>query len=343
MTKIKKKIELSFKEYTEGILSGNRTVLSQAITLSESTLPKHNELAQKIISHCLPHTGNSIRVGITGIPGVGKSTFIETFGLHLTQEEKRMVAVLAIDPTSERSKGSILGDKVRMEKLSQDNNAFIRPSPTSGSLGGVAKSTRETILLCEAAGFNTIIIETVGVGQSEIAVDSMVDFFLLLLLAGAGDEIQGMKRGIMEMADAVAITKADGENVVRAEQAKREFDNALQLFPPRDGVWTPEVTTCSSIENRGIKEIWDTILKHHNIMEKDGVLKEKRKQQAKKWMHEAILHGLKQSFYSTDSIQKALYDLEREVVDGKKSPFAAADELLHAYLKNIPKHKLPGQ
>jgi len=226
----KKKYELSFKEYTEGILCGNRSILSQAITLVESTLPKHSELAQKIINHCLPHTGKSIRIGITGIPGVGKSTFIETFGLYLTEEEKRTVAVLAIDPTSELSKGSILGDKVRMEKLSLDQNAFIRPSPTSGSLGGVAQSTRETILLCEAAGFNTIIVETVGVGQSEIAVDSMVDFFLLLLLAGAGDEIQGMKRGIMEMADTVAITKADGDNISRAQRARREFENAIHLF-----------------------------------------------------------------------------------------------------------------
>ena len=243
MSKIKRKKELSFNDYTDGILKGDRSILSQAITLVESTLPKHNELAQEIINHCLPHTGNSIRIGITGIPGVGKSTFIETFGLYLTEKEKRTVAVLAIDPTSERSKGSIMGDKVRMEKLSLDPNAFIRPSPTGGSLGGVAKSTRESVLLCEAAGFNTIIIETVGVGQSEIAVDSMVDFFLLLLLAGAGDEIQGMKRGIMEMADTVAITKADGENTPRAELAKKEFENAIALFPAKDGGWIPEVTT----------------------------------------------------------------------------------------------------
>ena len=221
MTKATRKKDLSLDEYIKGISGGDRSILSQAITLVESTLPKHNELAQEIINHCLPRTGNSIRIGITGIPGVGKSTFIETFGLYLTEKEKRTVAVLAIDPTSERSKGSIMGDKVRMERLSLDPKAFIRPSPTGGSLGGVAKSTRESVLLCEAAGFNTIIIETVGVGQSEIAVDSMVDFFLLLLLAGAGDEIQGMKRGIMEMADTVAITKADGDNVARAMLAKK--------------------------------------------------------------------------------------------------------------------------
>jgi len=330
---MKRKNELSFQEYIDGILSGDRSVLSQAITLAESTLPKHNDLAQKIINSCLPKTGNSIRVGITGIPGVGKSTFIETFGLYLTQEEKRTVAVLAIDPTSERSKGSILGDKVRMEELSQDQNAFIRPSPTSGSLGGVAKSTRETILLCEAAGFNTIIIETVGVGQSEIAVDSMVDFFLLLLLAGAGDEIQGMKRGIMEMADAVAITKADGENIVRARQAKREFESALQLSPPKEGGWIPHVTTCSSIENTGITEIWQTVIEHHKLMKEHGILEKKRKEQARKWMHEAILFGLEKSFYSTGSILKTISDLEQEVVDGQRSPFAAADELLNTYFK----------
>lgn len=331
MSKSKKKQELSLKEYTDGILSGDRSILSQAITLVESTLPKHGALAQKIISHCMPHTGNSIRIGITGIPGVGKSTFIETFGLYLTEEEKRSVAVLAIDPTSERSKGSILGDKVRMERLSLDQNAFIRPSPTSGSLGGVAQSTRETILLCEAAGFDTIIVETVGVGQSEIAVDSMVDFFLLLLLAGAGDEIQGMKRGIMEMADTVAITKADGDNTARAETAKREFENAIQLFPHKEGGWVPEVTTCSSLENKGIKEIWAIISKHQDIIQKSGILQKKRQEQSKTWMHEAILYGLKNSFYSNQHIGIALLELEQEVIEEKKSPFAAANELLKTY------------
>ncbi len=337
MSKTNRKKELTFKEYTDGILSGDRSVLSQAITLVESTLPKHNELAQKLINHCLPHTGNSIRIGITGIPGVGKSTFIETFGLYLTQEEQRSVAVLAVDPTSERSKGSIMGDKVRMEKLSLDPNAFIRPSPTGGSLGGVAKSTREAVILCEAAGFNTIIIETVGVGQSEIAVESMVDFFLLLLLAGAGDEIQGMKRGIMEMADTVAITKADGENTSRAELAKKEFENAMALFPPKEGGWKPEVTTCSSIENRGIKEIWDTVLRHHGLIVENGVLEKKRREQAKKWMHESILYGLEKSFYSEKEITEIISELEKEVIQGEKSPFTAAQELLEKYFKNFTK------
>jgi len=302
----KKKYELSFKEYTEGILCGNRSILSQAITLVESTLPKHSELAQKIINHCLPHTGKSIRIGITGIPGVGKSTFIETFGLYLTEEEKRTVAVLAIDPTSELSKGSILGDKVRMEKLSLDQNAFIRPSPTSGSLGGVAQSTRETILLCEAAGFNTIIVETVGVGQSEIA-----------------------------MADTVAITKADGDNISRAQRARREFENAIHLFSHKESGWVPEVTTCSSLANKGIKEIWKTVIKHQDLIEKSGILQHKRQEQTKRWMHEAILYGLKKSFYSNEDINKTVLELEKKVIEGEKSPFTAANELLAKYFKNI--------
>ena len=243
--------------------------------------------------------------------------------------------MLAIDPTSELSKGSILGDKVRMEKLSLDQNAFIRPSPTSGSLGGVAQSTRETILLCEAAGFNTIIVETVGVGQSEIAVDSMVDFFLLLLLAGAGDEIQGMKRGIMEMADTVAITKADGDNIFRAQRARREFENAIHLFPHKESGWVPEVTTCSSLDNKGIKEIWETVTKHQDLIEKSGMLQHKRQEQTKRWMHEAILYGLKKSFYSNEDINKTVLELEKKVIEGEKSPFIAANELLAKYFKNI--------
>ncbi|MEM7009047.1 MAG: methylmalonyl Co-A mutase-associated GTPase MeaB [Thermodesulfobacteriota bacterium] len=337
MSKSNKKKELSLDDYTQGILNGDRTILSQAITLVESTLPKHNELAQKIISHCLPHTGNSTRIGITGIPGVGKSTFIETFGLYLTNNENRSVAVLAIDPSSERSKGSIMGDKVRMEKLSMHPKAFIRPSPTGGSLGGVAKSTRESILLCEAAGFDTIIIETVGVGQSEIAVESMVDFFLLLLLAGAGDEIQGMKRGIMEMADTVAITKADGDNLQRAQLAKKEFENAMSLFPAKPGGWVPKVTTCSSLENNGIDDIWQIISLHQDQMTQSGILNNKRKEQLKKWMHESIVYGLEQNFYSKDDIAKVVSELEQEVQSGEKSPFSAAQELLNSYLQNFSK------
>ena len=329
-----RKTQLSAEEYTEGILAGNRSVLSRAITLIESTLPEHNKLAAKIIDKCLPHTGNSVRIGITGVPGVGKSTLIESFGLYLTTELKRTVAVLAIDPTSERSKGSILGDKVRMDRLSQDPNAYIRPTPSSGSLGGVAQNTREAILLCEAAGFNTIIVETVGVGQSETTVNSMVDFFLLLLLAGAGDELQGIKRGIMEMADAITITKADGTNKDRAELAKKEFRNAVTLYPPKDGTWTPEVLTCSCVENEGITKIWELISKHHEQFTQNGQLELKRKEQLKTWMHEAVLHNLHNMFFEDNAIKAVLPEMEEDVTNGKLSPFTAAQNLLEKYYKS---------
>ncbi|HSH50986.1 MAG TPA: methylmalonyl Co-A mutase-associated GTPase MeaB, partial [Bacteroidales bacterium] len=246
-----KKTERSVQEYVDGIINGNRTILGQAITLIESSLPDHHQIAQEIIEKCLPYAGNSIRIGITGVPGVGKSTFIESMGKYITSKGNKL-AVLAIDPSSERSKGSILGDKTRMEELATDTNAFIRPSPSAGSLGGVARKTRETIVLCEAAGFNTIFIETVGVGQSETAVHSMVDFFLLLMLAGAGDELQGIKRGIMEMADAIVINKADGGNIQKAELAKNQYQNALHLYPPAPSGWIPKVLTCSSLVKTGI-------------------------------------------------------------------------------------------
>ena len=318
-------------DYVEGILSGKRAALSRAITLVESTLRKDGELAQEIIARCLPRAGKSIRIGVTGVPGVGKSTFIEAFGLYLTRKLKKTVAVLAIDPTSELSKGSILGDKIRMDELSQDPNAFIRPSPSSGSLGGVAKNTRETIILCEAAGFNTIIVETVGVGQSETSVRSMVDFFLLLMLAGAGAELQGIKRGIMEMADAVAITKSDGTNRERALFAKNDFQNALQLYPPQEGGWIPPVTACSSINNEGIEEIWGIITEHRRLMEESGQFEKKRRGQAVKWMHETVLSEMKGSFYSNEKIRKVLPGIEKEVAEGRMSPFSAGQELLGLY------------
>lgn len=333
--RFKRKAKLTPKDYTDGILAGNRSMLSQAITLIESTLPADTELAQRIIADCLPHSGKSLRIGVTGTPGVGKSTFIESFGLYLTREQKRTVAVLAIDPTSELSRGSILGDKVRMEKLSNDPHAFIRPSPSAGSLGGVAKNTRETIMLCEAAGFNTIIVETMGVGQSETAVHSMVDFFLLLLLAGAGDELQGIKRGIMEMADAVAVTKADGANRERAELAKKEFQDALNLYPPHENGWAPPVMTCSAINREGIEEIWQTIMNHHKLTVDSGQFEKKRREQAIRWMHEAVIQSLKDNFYGNEKVKGALGELEKEVVEGKTSPFAAAQKLLEAYFKNL--------
>ena len=258
----RKKRELSVSDYVEGIVKGDVTVLSQAVTLVESVKPEHQAVAQEVIEKCLPYSGNSVRVGISGVPGAGKSTSIDVFGLHVLEEHGGKLAVLAIDPSSERSKGSILGDKTRMEKLSVHPKSFIRPSPSAGSLGGVARKTRETIVLCEAAGFDKIFVETVGVGQSETAVHSMVDFFLLIQLAGTGDELQGIKRGIMEMADGIVINKADGDNLERARLAATQFRNALHLFPAPESGWTPQVLTYSGFYNLGVKEVWDMVYKH---------------------------------------------------------------------------------
>ena len=284
-------------EYVAGILDGNITILSQAVTLVESSLHEHQEIAQEIIEKCLPHAGKSVRVGITGVPGAGKSTSIDSFGMHLINAGHKL-AVLAIDPSSERSKGSILGDKTRMEALSREKNAFIRPSPSAGSLGGVARKTRETIVLCEAAGFDTIFVETVGVGQSETAVHSMVDFFLLIQLAGTGDELQGIKRGIMEMADGIIINKADGDNIKKAELAAAQFRNALHLFPPSDSGWSPKVLTYSGYYGLGIKEIWDMVNEYVAFTKKNGYFDYKRNEQAKYWMYESINDSLRDKFYT---------------------------------------------
>lgn len=328
----KKKAELDVQSFYRGITTGNRTILSKAITLIESSLPVHANLAREIISHCLPHSGNSIRIGITGVPGVGKSTFIESFGSHITSKGKKL-AVLAIDPSSERSKGSILGDKTRMEKLSSDENAFIRPSPSGGSLGGVARKTRESIILCEAAGYDTIFIETVGVGQSETAVHSMVDFFLLLMLSGAGDELQGIKRGIMEMADLIAINKADGNNIEKARLAKAEFENALHLFPAAESGWTPKVMTCSSIEMTGIPEIWNIIINYVRLTRKNGFFEGKRNKQALYWMYETIHEELRQNFYRDQSIKSQIKEYEQKVLNNRINSFQAARELLEIYFR----------
>ncbi len=325
--KKKKKKLYSPAEYVEGLLSGNRIMLGQAITLVESSLPKHQEIAQEIIEKCLPHAGKSVRVGITGVPGVGKSTFIESIGLYLTKLGQKL-AVLAVDPSSERSKGSILGDKTRMEELSIDPNAFIRPSPSAGSLGGVARKTRESIILCEAAGFDTILVETVGVGQSETAVHSMVDFFLLLMLTGAGDELQGIKRGIMEMADAIAITKSDGNNMEKAQRARSEFANALHLFPPSESGWIPSVLTCSARNNTGIEDIWETIKAYLQFVQKNGYYDNKRRQQAKYWMYETINSNLMNRFYDDEKIKPLLKSYEQKVLEDKISSFNAAKKLL---------------
>jgi LAO/AO transport system kinase len=329
-----RKKNMEIDEFVEGILNSNRTLLSQAITLIESSLPGHQEKAQMIIEKCLPYSGNSIRIGITGVPGVGKSTFIEALGTNLTSQGRK-IAVLAIDPSSERSGGSILGDKTRMELLSADPNAFIRPSPSGGSLGGVARKTRESVILCEAAGFDTIIIETVGVGQSETAVHSMVDFFLLLMLAGAGDELQGMKRGIMEMADLITINKADGNNIDQASIAKAEYQNALHLFPPSDSGWEPGVLICSARNNTGITDIWNKITEYRDLGTQNGFINARRNQQAKYWMYESVNNRLKEMFFGDHSIQRYSLELEKEVIAGKISSFIAAERLLNLYLKKI--------
>ena len=326
----KKRKEYTIKDYIKGILQGDRIILSQAITLIESFLPEHQKLAQEIIEKCLPYTGNSIRIGITGIPGVGKSTFIEALGKYITKQG-RILAVLAIDPSSERSKGSILGDKTRMEELSNDPSAYIRPSPSAGSVGGVARKTRETIILCEAAGFDTIFIETIGVGQSETAVHSMTDFFLLLMLAGAGDELQGIKRGIMEMADTVAITKDDGENVKKVAIAKNEYQNALHLYPPAESGWTPKVLTCSSLKSNGIALIWNTILEYYEFTKTNNYFYNKRREQAKYWMYETINESLKAHFFNNKTTKKKLTAFEQNVLEGKVSSFVAAKKLLKEY------------
>ena len=324
----KRKPQLSLEEYVEGILSGNRVILSQAITLVESVNPEHFALAQAIVDKCLPHAGNSIRIGITGVPGVGKSTFIESFGKMITAQGKKL-AVLAIDPSSERSKGSILGDKTRMETLCADPDAFIRPSPSGTTLGGVARKTRETSILCEAAGFNVILIETVGVGQSETAVKSMVDFFLLLMISGAGDELQGIKRGIMEMADAIVITKADGDNIAKAELAASQYRTALHLFPTNENGWQVPVSTCSSLENKNIDKVWQTISDFKVRMTDSGWLQGNRNRQAVKIFYEWMEDVLKTRFYACGEVQNEIEHLLPLVKEGRLSPYQAATIVLN--------------
>ncbi|MCW9708763.1 methylmalonyl Co-A mutase-associated GTPase MeaB [Fodinibius salsisoli] len=325
---------LSIDEYVEGIKAGDRTILSRAITLIESSLPEHQEQAQKIIERCLPDTGNAIRIGITGVPGVGKSTFIESLGNHIIEQGQKL-AVLAIDPSSTRSKGSILGDKTRMETLSNSDQAYIRPSPTGGSLGGVARKTREAMYLCEAAGYDTIFIETVGVGQSETAVHSMVDFFLLLMLAGAGDELQGIKRGIMEMADAIAINKTDEAPQQAVQQALREYKNALHLYPETESGWTPQVTSCSALTNQGIADIWQLILDYIELTKKNGYFQTRRNQQARHWMHDTIERQLSSHFFEHPAIKKRQSEIEQKVLAGELSSFRAAQQLLELYFKHF--------
>ena len=322
--------QLTANDYVEGILKGNVSILGRAVTLVESRAEAHQALAQEVIEKCLPYTGNSRRIGITGVPGAGKSTSIDVFGLHVLRQGGKL-AVLAIDPSSERTKGSILGDKTRMEKLSQHPDAFIRPSPSAGSLGGVARKTRETIMLCEAAGYNNIFVETVGVGQSETAVHSMVDFFLLIQLAGTGDELQGIKRGIMEMADGIVINKADGDNIDRANLAAAQFRNALHLFPPTPSKWVPEVICYSGYYELNIDKVWDMIDRYFEYVKKTGYFQHKRNEQAKYWMLETINERLRHDFYSRPEIRALLEQKEMRVLNNEQSSFTAAQDVLDRY------------
>lgn len=320
------------EELSSGVLNGNKTALARAITLVESTKKENLEKANLIIEKCLAKKTDSIRIGITGVPGVGKSTFIESFGKKLTSLGKK-VAVLAVDPSSTQTKGSILGDKTRMEELVKDDNAFIRPSPSGISLGGVTRKTRETIILCEAAGYDVILVETVGVGQSETAVHSMVDFFLLLKLPGAGDELQGIKRGIIEMADAIVINKADGDNLKRARNASIEFSRALHLYPPKENGWTPKVLSCSALENTGLDEIWDMISNYISENKTSNFFNSKRQNQNKNWLLQTLDDQLKQQFYQDKKVATELEKLIDDVVNDRISPFRAAEKLLQTHHK----------
>jgi len=315
------------EDYIEGLINKDRLALSRAITLIESTLPKHQKLAQEIISKVMPYTGNSIRIGITGVPGVGKSTFIEAVGMYLA-ENNHKVAVLAIDPSSTISGGSILADKTRMEFLSYHKNAFIRPSPSGNYLGGVAQKTRETMLLCEAAGYDAIIIETVGVGQSEITVASMVDFFLVLMLANAGDELQGIKKGILEIADGIAINKADKKHLQQALLAQRVYENAMHILKPSSPNWSPPVLTCSAIEKTGINEVWDMVVKHNKLLKKSGELETKRKDQAICWMWNMIEDGVKKHYTNLPEVKDIIPDVEKQVKESVITPTKAAKKIL---------------
>ena len=327
--RVRRKV-LTTDDYVKGILAGDITVLAQAITLIESVRPEHYAQSQEIIERCLPHAGKSVRIGITGVPGAGKSTFIEAIGGMVTGLGHKL-AVLAIDPSSERSGGSILGDKTRMETLVANPRAFIRPSPSAGSLGGVARKTRETVILCEAAGFDVVFIETVGVGQSETAVHSMVDMFMLIQIAGAGDELQGIKRGIMEMADMIAINKADGSNIPRAEMAKAHFASALRLFPMPDSGWKPRVYTCSAVEGTGLADIWNGVEDFLKFIRKNGYYASNRRRQSKYWMYETIGEALKESFYQNPTVEREIARYESLVLDDKMSSFVAAKALLDLY------------
>ena len=330
--------ELTAAEMVEGIVKGDVTILSQAVTLVESVNPDHQAKAQEVINKCLPYSGNSVRIGISGVPGAGKSTSIDEFGIHVLKEKGGKLAVLAIDPSSERSKGSILGDKTRMEKLSVHPDSFIRPSPTAGSLGGVARKTRETIILCEASGFDKIFVETVGVGQSETACHSMVDFFLLIQVAGTGDELQGIKRGIMEISDGIVINKCDGDNIERANLAAAQFRNALHLYPLPPSGFLPEVITYSGYYDLNIEGVWDMIDRYFAHVKASGYFDEKRHEQERYWMRETINEQLLARFYFDPEIERLLNIKEETVLAGKQTSFVAASDVLNFYYNKIVQH-----
>lgn len=334
MTNYKPKNRLTAQAYIDGVLSGDRVILSRAITIIESNLESDKALAKTIIQAILPASGNSIRIGVTGVPGVGKSTFIEAFGKYLIAQNHK-VAVLSIDPSSQRSKGSILGDKTRMEALSTLESAYIRPSASGETLGGVANKTAESMLLCEAAGYDVILIETVGVGQSETAVHGMTDFFLLLMLAGAGDELQGIKRGIMEMADMLVINKADGDNIKKSDMACQQYQNALHIFPPSESGWETVVTTASSTKNTGIDTVWNTILNYRELVTSNGYFIKNRHRQNIRWMYDTINNELKQLFYGSEDITNQLSILEKDVMSSKISPLKAAEHVIEMFKKRL--------
>ena len=334
MKNYKPKGRLTAKEYIDGVLKGDRVLLSRAITIIESNLENDKILAKEIVQSILPYSGNSIRIGITGVPGVGKSTFIEAFGKYLISQGKK-VAILSIDPSSQRSKGSILGDKTRMEELANMQEAYIRPSASGDTLGGVANKTGETMLLCEANGYDVVLIETVGVGQSETAVHGMTDFFLLLMLSGAGDELQGIKKGIMEMADMVVINKADGDNIRMSEMARLQYQNALHIFPQSESGWSPVVSTASAIKNIGISNVWDEIEKFKKLVDENGYFLKNRNHQQIQWMYNNINEELKRLFYGSKNIKKHLSVLEKEIIFAKISPVKAAEIIIQEFKKSF--------
>lgn len=327
----KKKRHLEFGDYVDGILSGNRTILSRAITLVESVHPEHQNLAHRIVQELLPHTGKSLRVGITGVPGAGKSSTIETLGCHLVRTRGAKVAVLAVDPSSTITRGSILGDKTRMEELSREPNAYIRPSPSSGTLGGVARKTRETLLLCEAYGFDTILVETVGVGQSETSVRRMTDFFMLLQIAGGGDELQGIKKGVMELSDCVVVNKADGDNIARANMARADFERALHYLSPVTEGWTPRALTSSAYTGVGVPELWETVLEFATQTRASGFFDRRRAEQNVGWMQDLVEELLREKFLAHPGIRERYDLLQRDVSAGSRSPTLAALELMASF------------